>query len=211
MWRFAPRCCAIMTQLVRMGPKRRSRRVARELKQLHLSWLLIPWYLVLAARFFVLPGSWRRLAADEEQAVYLYRRLSGKDPRVARAEVGRIVLQLGVLDERLCLDDGRPGAPRGADPDEVEAAAGALVGYYLAGRRTDDELLGEVEAAWATYEELTEQQLERAMDHKRVGRRRAGSMVDERIQAAADHYRTAWRRWFDRRVEDGSVTGPGAR
>ena len=149
-------------------------------------WLLIPWYLVLAARFFLLPGSWRRLGADEEQAVQLYRRLSGKDPRVARAEVGRIVLQLGALDERLRLDEERAGAPRGADPDEVEAAAGALVGYYLAGRRTDDELLSEVEAAWASYEELTEQQLERAMGGKRVGRRRAGPMADERIQAAAD-------------------------
>ena len=198
-------------QFVRMGPKRHSVRMARGLKRLHLSWLLIPWYLVLAARFFLLPGSWRRLATDEEQAVHLYRRLSGKDPRVARAEVGRIVLQLGALDERLCLDDGRPGAPGGADPDEVEAAAGAMVGYYLAGRRTDDELLSEVEAAWASYEELTEQQLERAMGGKRVGRRGAGLMADERIQAAADRYRTAWRRWFDRRVEDGSATGPGAR
>jgi hypothetical protein len=60
-----------------MGSKRRSLRVARRLKQLHLSWLLIPWHLVLAARFFFLPSSWRRLAADEEQAVGLYRRLSG--------------------------------------------------------------------------------------------------------------------------------------
>jgi hypothetical protein len=198
-------------QLVRMGPKRRSLRVARRLKQLHLSWLLIPWYLVLAAGLFLRPGSWRRLAADEEQAVGLYRRLSGKDPRVARAEVGRIVLQLGALDERLCLDEARPGAPGGADPGELEAAAGALVGYYLGGRRTDDELLDEVEAAWAEYEELTEQQLERAMDRKRVGRGRAGPMVDERVQAAADRYRTAWRRWFDRRVEDGSAAGPRAR
>jgi hypothetical protein len=197
-------------QFVRMGPKRRSLRVARRLKQLHLSWLLIPWYLVLAAWFFFRPGSWRRLAADEEQAVHLYRRLSGKDPRVARAEVWRIVLQLGALDERLRLDEERLGAPRGADPGEVEAAVGALLGYYLGGRRTDDALLGEVEAVWAEYEELTEQQLQRAMDRKRFGRRRAGPVVDERVQAAADRYRTAWRRWFDRRVEDGLATDPGA-
>jgi hypothetical protein len=199
-------------QFVRMGPKRRSLRVARRLRQLHLSWLLIPWYLLVAARLFFLPGAWRRLAADEEQAVRRYRRLSGKDPRVARAEIGRIVLQLGALDERLRdLDETRPGAPGGADPGELEAAAGALLGYYLGGRRTDDALLGEVEVAWAEYEELTEQQLERAMDRRRVGRRRAGPMVDERVQAAADRYRAAWRRWFDRRVERGSATGPGAR
>jgi hypothetical protein len=199
-------------QFVRMGPKPRSLRVARRLRRLHLSWLLIPWYLVLAARFFLLPGSWRRLAADEEQAVRLYRRLGGKDPQVARAEVWRIGQQLGALDERLCdLDEERPGAPGGADLGEVEAAAGALLGYYLAGRRTDDELLGEVEAAWAEYEELTEQELERAMDRRRFGRRRAGPMVDERVQAAADRYRAAWRRSFDQRAERGSATSPGAR
>lgn len=198
-------------QLVRMGPTPRGLRLARRLQRLHLSWLLIPWYLVVAARFF-LPGSWRGFAADQEQAVRLYRRLSGKDPHLARAEVWRIGQQLGALDERLCdLDEERPGAPRGADPGELEAAAAVLLGYYLAGRRTDDELLGEVEAAWAEYEELTEQQLERDMDRKRVGRRRAGPMVDERVQAAADRYRAAWRRWFDRRVERGSATGPGAR
>jgi hypothetical protein len=38
------------------------------------------------------------------------------------------------------------------------------------------------------------------MDRTRSGGR-AGPMVDERVQAAADRYRTAWRRWFDRRGE----------
>jgi hypothetical protein len=90
--------------------------------------------------------------------------VDAEDPGVARAEVWRILLQLGALDEPLRLNEERPGAPPGADPGEVEAAGGALLGYYLGGRRTDDELLGEVEAAWAGYEELTEQQLERAMD-----------------------------------------------
>jgi hypothetical protein len=47
------------------------------------------------------------------------------------------------------------------------------------------------------------------MDRKRVGRHRAGLMVDERVRAAADRYRVAWRRWFDRRVERDSATGPG--
>lgn len=195
-------------QLVRMAPTPRGLRVARRLKQLHLSWLLIPWYLVLAARFF-LPGSWRGLAADQEQAVHRYRRLSGTDPHVARAEVWRIGQQLGALDERLRLDEERPGAPGGADPAELEAAGGVLLGYYLAGRWTDDEQLDGVEATWAEYEKLTEQELERAMDRKRVGRHRAGLMVDERVRAAADRYRVAWRRWFDRRVERDSATGPG--
>jgi hypothetical protein len=197
-------------QVVRMGPKPRSLRVTRRLKRLHLSWLLIPWYVVLAAGFF-LAGSWRRLAADEEQTVGLYRRLSGKDPGVARAEVWRISGQLGALDERLRdLEGARPGAPGGADQVELEAAAGALVGYYLAGRRTDDALLGEVEAAWAEYEELLEQEVARAME-RRLSRRRPDPMLEERAQVAADRYRAAWRRWLDRRAERGSTIGPGAR
>jgi hypothetical protein len=156
-------------QFVRMAPKPRSLRVARRLNRLHLSWLLIPWYLVSAARFF-LPVFRRGFPDGELRAARSYRRLSGRDPHVARAEVSRIVMQLGVLDERLReLDEQRPGAPRGADPGELEAAAGALLGYSLAGRRTDDELLAQVEAAWAEYEELTEQQLERAMERKPVG------------------------------------------
>jgi hypothetical protein len=121
-------------------------------------------------------------------------------------------MQLGVLDERLRdLDEERPGAPRGADPAEVDAAAEALLGYYLAGRRTDDELLAQFEAAWGEYEELFEQQVERARDRKRLGSGRPDPMVEERVHAAADRYRVAWRRWLDRRAERGSTIGPGAR
>jgi hypothetical protein len=198
-------------QFLRMEPKPSSLRVARRLNRLHLSWLLIPWYLVSAARFF-LPAFRGGFPDGEQQAARLYRRLSGKDPHVARAEVSRIGTQLGVLDERLRgLDEERPGAPRGADPAELDAAAGALLGYYLAGRRTDDELLAQVEAAWAESEELTEQQLERAMDRKRFGCGRPDPAVEERVQAAADRYRVAWRHWLERQAERGSAAGPGAR
>lgn len=191
-------------EFVRMAPKPRSLRVARRFKRLRLSWLLIPWYLVSAARFF-LPAFRPGFPDREQQAVRLYRRLSGKDPHVARAEVSRIVMQLGMLDERLRdLDEQHPGAPRGADPGELERAADALVGIYLAGRRTDDELLAQVEVAWADYEELTQQQFERAVGSKRRGRGGAEPMVDERVEAAADRYRAAWRRWLDWQTEHGA-------
>jgi hypothetical protein len=197
-------------QFLRMAPKPRSLRVARRLKRLHLSWLLIPWYLVSAARFFLPP--FRGGFPDEEQAARLYRRLSGKDSHMARAEMWRIGQQLGVLDERLRdLDEQRPGAVGGADPAELEVAVGALLGYYLAARQTDDELLAQVEVAWAEYQELTEQQLERAMDRKRRGRGRPDPAVDERVHAAADRYRAAWRRWLDRQAEEGTAAGPGGR
>jgi len=113
--------------------------------------------------------------------------------------VWRIVHQLTPLDERVRrLGGDRPGAPRGADPEELAAAAAALVGYYLAGRRTDDELLGEVEAAWAEHEDLAEQQRQRAVERRPPGRRRAEPTGDHREQAATDRYLVAWRRWLDR-------------
>jgi hypothetical protein len=64
---------------LRMEPKPRSLRVARQLHRLHLSWLLIPWYLVAASRFF-LPAFRGGFPDGEQEAVRLYRRLSGKDP-----------------------------------------------------------------------------------------------------------------------------------
>jgi hypothetical protein len=80
----------------------------------------------------------------------------------------------------------------------------------VAGRRTDDELLADVEAVWAGCEELIEQRLERATEGRRF-RHRTDPMIDERVEAAADRYRAAWRRWFDRRVERGSAGGGGHR
>jgi len=192
-------------------PGARSVRVWDGLRRLHLSWLVIPWIVLDAGRMF-LSGLRGGFPIGEEQAVLLYRRLSGKDPHVARAEVMRIVMQLGELDERLRdRDDRRGGAVGGADPDELAAAAGVLLGYYLAGRRTDDALLAQVEAAWVEYEELTEQGRERAIDRKRSGRWRADATVEERLEAAADRYRTAWRRWFDWRAQQGASAGSGDR
>jgi hypothetical protein len=190
----------------------RSVRVMRRLRRLHLSWLALPWVAVEVGRT-VLSEARPGFPTSEEQAASLYRRLSGRDPHVAQAEVLRIVWQLGALDERVRgpLDEARPGAPRGADPGEVEAAAGALLGYYLAGRRTDDALLGDVEAAWAEYEELSEQWRQRAMERGMRGLRRADPTTDWRRQAAGDRYRVAWRRWLDRQAEHGAAAGPGAR
>jgi hypothetical protein len=198
-------------ELVGTLPGPRSVRVVDGLQRLHLSWLVLPWIVVDAGRMF-LSGLRRGFPVHDEQAVGLYRRLSGKDPQVARAEIWRIVMQLGELDERLRdPDEQRPEAPRGADPGELEAAAGALLGFYLAGRRTDDELLAQVEAAWAESEELTEQLVERSRDRKRVGRSRADPTVEERVQVAADRYLVAWRRWFEGQARQGATRGSGDR
>jgi hypothetical protein len=192
-------------------------RVAGRLQRLHLTWLALPLALPLVLVDFV-RMFWRlrpgRLFDTEGRAVGLYRQLSGKDPHVARAEVWRIGSQLRLLDERDRGPDGdRPGAPRGADPVELEAAAAALIGYYLAGRHSDDALLGEVETAWAEYEELQERRRQRGMERRgrrwgRRRRRRVEAATDERAyEAATERYLVAWRRWLDRPTRHG---GPAA-
>jgi hypothetical protein len=77
------------------------------------------------------------------------------------------------------------------------ATAAALVGYYLAERWTDDELLREVEAAWTGHEDLAEQWRQRAVGWGTPGRRHAEPAIDRREQVMTDHYLVAWRRWFD--------------
>jgi hypothetical protein len=199
-------------ELLRLVRDRGSLRVMDRLQRLHLSWLAIPWILVDAARM-IMVGHPRRMFAGHQQAVRLYRQLSGEEPYLARAEVWQIVEQLGMLDERVRRPDGdRPGAaPRGADRAELEAAAAALIGYSLAGRRTDDQLLREVQAAWAECEELHEQQLQRGLERGRRRRRRDLAETEPRTQAANDRYLVAWRRWFDQQAQQGTSAGSSDR
>jgi hypothetical protein len=129
---------------------------------------------------------------------------------VAQAEVHRMVQQLGWLDERhRWLDDEeRPGVPGGADQAELEAAVAALLGYYLAGRRTDDELLAQVQDAWDEYEGLGHEQVQRARE-RRVRHRRPDPDVELRARAALGRYLVAWRRWLDSRAPLGAAGSPG--
>ena len=205
--RAAVLCCH--DQFVGTLQEPRSVRVMGRLRRWHLAWLALAW-VVVETGWMVRSEARQGFPTGEEQAASLYRRLSGKDPHVARAEVLRIIWQLGALDERVRgpLDQARPGAPAGGDRAELEAAAGALLGYYLAGRRTDDELLSEVQVAWAEYEELTEQWRQRAMEQGMRSLRRADPTTDQQRQAASDRYLVAWRRWLDRQGPPASAPGP---
>jgi hypothetical protein len=195
-------------ELLRPAVDRRRGWAWRWLDRLQLSWLTVPWILVDVVRA-VASGRQPDFFIAHDGAARLYRELSGKDPGVAEAEVWRMLEQLGSLDERvLALDEDRPGRPAGADRAELEAAAGALAGYYLGGRRTDDGLLQQVEAAWTEVEELEARQRDEV----------AGSMLrrrnwerlllsDEQEDQAADRYVAAWRRWLDRQVQQGASAG----
>lgn len=177
----------------------RTLRVVDRLDRLHLIWLAFPMFLAKSGRLFWHLRRGGGLVAAEERAVRLYRQLSGTDPHVARAEVTRIGFQLSVLDARVRAPDADPpGAPRPADPAELEAAAAALIGYYLAGRHSDDALLGEIEAAWVEHEELLEWQRPGARRHRGRRRRAEALAYGRALEAATDRYLAAWRRWLDR-------------
>jgi hypothetical protein len=191
-------------------PPRVLRRPARRLQWLKLLLLLLPVLLIGLVRM-VVTGRAREAVVRQQRAVSLYRQLSGKDPRVAEAEVRRITDQLRAIDQRVRPDGDRSGTPGAADRAELAAAADALLAYHLAGRQTDDVLLGETQAAWVEVEALRQEQQERLLLQAGRGKQavRAEFTRQERIglhrqeRAAMDRYRAGWRRWLDRHAEQG--------
>ena len=175
----------------------RARRSPRRLHPLMLI-LLLPWLLLVGLVRGAVTRREPEVAVHQQRAVSLYRQLSGKDPTVARAELGRIYQQLMAIDERgqrYAPWSGRAGV---ADRADLEAAAGALLAYHLAGRQTDDVLLGEIQAAWVEYEALGEERRERLLIQGERGVR-AHRSHQERV--AMDRYLAGWRRWFDRHTD----------
>jgi hypothetical protein len=193
-------------------PPRVLRRPARRLQWLKLLLLLLPVLLIGLVRMIV-SGRAREVMARQQRAVSLYRQLSGKDPRVAEAEVRRITDQVRAIDERVRPQGDRSGPAGAADRAELEAAAGALLAYHLGGRQTNDALLGEIQAAWVEVEALRQEQQERVL--LQVGRGRQAVRAEftrqqrrefvRQQQAAMDRYLAGWRGWLDRQTErDGS-------
>jgi hypothetical protein len=190
-------------------PEPRTKRLLERLDRWHLAWLLIPWWMVLGVWFFLRRGR-PRPVAGEDRAVALYRQATGTDERTAAREVAQLVMQLRQL--------GNPGGwpvpdgtvrPGGVDRAEVEAAAAALLGYHLAGRRTDDELLGEVVALWA--EHMAWMHRDDPAAGRRLRRREVDGLLlelDAEIGSFVARYLVAWRRWFDRQAERGAADGP---
>jgi hypothetical protein len=160
----------------------------------------------------VVTGRAREALVRQQRAVGLYRQLSGKDPRVAEAEVRRITDQLRAIDERIRPPGARSAAAGASDRAELAAAAGALLAYHLGGRQTDDVLLGQVQAAWVEYEALQQQVQERLLQAGRskqavraVLTRQERERLSRQAQATMDRYLAGWRSWLDRHAgQDGS-------
>jgi hypothetical protein len=178
----------------------------------HLSWLLLPWQLVQLAWWFVLSGQRRAAVASHGHAIDLYHQASGVDRRAAWDEVWRLAGQLGPLVDRPEFVGLEQAAePPGANRAELEAAADALLAYSLAGRRTDDELLGAVLALWDEHEDSMVDTHERLVQQGITGRRAQDRAIVAEAEAWRQRYRLAWRRWFDQQAEQGSPTSPGRR
>jgi hypothetical protein len=192
---------------------RRRGRMARRLHRRGLRWLnallLLPWLLVGLARMVVTRRA-PAVVARQQRAVSLYRRLSGKDPRVAEAEVQRIKDQLLAIDARV-KPYGARFATAGATADRAElaAAADALLAYHLAGRQTDDGLLAEIQVAWVAYEAVGAERTDRALGPA-AGRPQSRGELDRQGRAAMDRYLAGWRGWLDRRAGQDAWRGRDA-
>jgi len=80
-----------------------------------------------------------------------------------------------------------------AEQAELKAAAGALLTYHLGGRRTDDALLGQIQAAWVEYEALRQEQQERVL--LQVGRGRQAARGSSVARSGWDWVAGCRRRW----------------
>jgi hypothetical protein len=185
----------------------RTANLMRRLDRLRLSWLAIPWLLLVRVPVLRLGGP-PGATASEEQAVALYRQDSGKDPLTARVEVGRLVRQLRPLDAPVDRAAQRRGVPP-VSRAQLRKAADALITYYRADRRTDDELR-EVLVQWAKLEELPARARgTSSRDLLRGGR--AARAADGEYEARMEQYVAAWRRWLKWQAEKGPPAGSGGR
>jgi hypothetical protein len=208
---------------VRLQLVPRSEKMPQRVPRRRLQWLKLPLLLVgllVALVRMVVTGRAREAFARQQRAVGLYRQLSGKDPRVAEAEVVRVKDQLRAIDERVRPLGDRSGPAGASDRAELEAAAGALLAYHLSGRQTDDVLLGQIQAAWVEYEALQQEVQERLLQAGRSKQAvRAAFTRQQRVElarqqrAAMDRYLAGWRGWLDRHAEQGGspdvTTDPG--
>jgi hypothetical protein len=192
---------------------RRELRLHVWLHRRHLSWLLLPWYPVRVAWWFLLSGQRRAARASEDRAIDLYRQASGVDRQAAWDEVfWRLAGQLApMVDRPEFVGLEQTAEPPGANRAELEAAADALLAYSLAGRRTDDQLLAAVLALWDEHEDSMVDTHERLVQQGITGRRAQDRATLAEAEAWRQRYRLAWRRWFDQQAEQGSATSPGRR
>lgn len=174
----------------RPEPTRRERFMSQVLKRLRLQWLPVLVALAVGAVRSMRRG--RAVSGQLWPVVRAYGELAGKDRHVAQAEVLRMTEQLRPLDSRLPLTGE---LPRPVTRAEFELATAALLRFYVAGRHTDDPLLGATQAAYGEVEAISEAMLDRAhgQDRSTSTQRREDR---ERHAAATGRYVEAWLGWL---------------
>jgi hypothetical protein len=170
---------------------RRERFMSQILQRLHLQWLPVLGVLLVGAVRSMRRG--RAVSGHLWPLVRAYGDLAGKDRHVAQAEVLRMTAQLRPLDSRLPMTGE---LPRPVTRAEFELVAAALLGFYVAGRHTDDPLLEATQAAYGKVEAISDAMLDRMhrQDRSSSGLRRENR---ERQASATRRYVEAWLRWLD--------------
>jgi hypothetical protein len=187
-------------------------RLVAWLSRRHLWWLLLPWWLVRIAWWFLFSSQRQAAVASENRAIDLYRQVTGTDRKAARDQVWRLEWHLAPLVDRPELPGLEPmDEPPGASRAELQTAMDALLDHALAGRRTDDELLTAVLAMSAEHEDSMVHGDEHLVQQGITGRRAQTRAMLSEVEAWRKRYRLAWRRWFDQQAGHGSATSPGQR
>jgi hypothetical protein len=178
-------------------------RRGRPPRRLHPLWLLVllPWLLLVGVVRMAVTRREPQVEVRQQRAVSLYRRLSGKDPVVARAELGRIYQQLMAIDQRVKPSSAQSATADATRRTELGAAAGALLAYHLGGRQTDDALVGEIQAAWVEHEALEEQRMDQRLGRVAGGQPPSPKETSDQQRAAMERYVAGWRAWFDRHAQ----------
>ncbi len=181
----------------RLVAQQRRGRPPRRLHPLTLL-VLLPWLWLVGVVRMAVTRREPQVAVRQQRAVSLYRQLSGKDPVVARAELGRIYQQLLVIDQRVKPSSAQWATAKATQRAELAAAAGALLAYHLGGRQTDDALLDQIQATWVEYEALGEQRMDQRLGRVARGVPPLPKEISDQQRAAMDRYVAGWRAWFER-------------
>ena len=186
-------------------------RRGRPLRRLHPLMLLVllPWLLLVRLVRLAVTRREPQVEVLQQRAVSLYRQLSGKDPTVAQAELGRIYQQMMAIDQRVKPSSAQSATADATHRAELAAAAGALLAYHLGGRQTDDVLLDEIQAAWVEYEILGEQRRDQRFGLVARGQPPSAKEISDQERAAMDRFVAGWRAWFDRHAPHGSPDRDG--
>lgn len=173
-----------------------SLRAAIRLARYRLSWLVVPWTFVdtLWSVFHAM----RDMAAHEAKltaAGKSYQALSGKNRPAGEDELLEVADQLSEIDGRFIPDWGLEDPPF-ADEEQLRIAAGALLAFFAADKKTDDEALSVVQAAYDRLDSIGEASDAADRPTSRRLRREQRQQLRDQEEDARVEYIRAWVAWF---------------